>query len=139
MHVKDWMTRDPVTVTEATPLAEAYRIFHEYEIRHLPVVRGGRLVGIISNRDISRVLLQRLGEGSVDELGTVGDAMITKVLTASPDEDVATAALRMHDAKIGALPVIDEQRNVVGILTTQDLLEILVAELKKRRPIGADG
>jgi len=128
MLVRKWMTLNPVTVTPDTPLAEAYRIFHEYEIRHLPVVEGEKLVGVLSDRDVGREAI--LG-GGLEQ--TVATLMTREVVTTSGDAPVQDAALEMHNRKIGCLPVIDGDRKLLGILTRNDLLEILVSQLSGSR------
>ncbi|MEZ4647845.1 MAG: CBS domain-containing protein [Candidatus Eisenbacteria bacterium] len=73
MLVRDWMTRNPVTIGPDTPVQEAYRIFREYEIRHLPVVDNhGRLVGWSRTTTSDTLLFQRFGTRGRRDLGTVG-------------------------------------------------------------------
>jgi acetoin utilization protein AcuB len=129
MIVKDWMTTEPMTVSDSTPLIEAYRILHEYEFRHLPVTRDGRLVGIISNRDVGERVLERVDRGELPVAGTVGEVMTREVYTATPATKLEDAALLLHNQKISALPVVDPDHRLVGILTTNDLLEALAAVL----------
>jgi acetoin utilization protein AcuB len=130
MHVRDWMTQHPVTVVPTAPVEEAYRLLVEYEIRHLLVVVDGRLIGVVSDRDLAEsIVLATHGEPANR---TVGDVMTRQVRTIGQDEPIAKAALLMHDAKIGALPVLGQEDNLVGILTTNDLLEVLVAQLSSR-------
>lgn len=129
MRVKDWMTKEPMTVSGATPLIEAYRILHEYEFRHLPVTREGRLVGIISNRDVGERVLERVDRGELPVSGVVEDVMTRDVYTATPETKLEDAALLLHNQKISALPVVDAESRLVGILTTNDLLEALAAVL----------
>lgn len=131
MKVENWMTRNVVTVPPSLPLIEAYRIFHDYEIRHLPVVDDEQLVGIISKRDIGKLLLQNLPTADVNDMGVVKQAMVSKVETVKPDDSIQKAALLMRNRKIGSLPVVDAARHLVGIITTDDMLEVLVGELSR--------
>ncbi|MEZ4653004.1 MAG: CBS domain-containing protein [Candidatus Eisenbacteria bacterium] len=125
------MTTDPVCVPSSTPLIEAYRIFREYEIRHLPVVDGGQVVGMITDHDLGRAVLEAVGtEGSPRR--TVFDAMSHPVQSIGPDDVIEHAAMLMHNLKLGGLPVVDENGHLLGILTIQDLLEVLIAELAKQ-------
>jgi len=130
MHVQDWMTPHPVTVPPSAPVEEAYRLLVEYEIRHLLVMERGHLIGLVSDRDLARPLLLEAQEGP--ETRTVADVMTRKVRTIRADDPIANAAQLMHNEKIGALPVVDHEGHLVGILTTQDLLEVLVAQLAPR-------
>lgn len=127
MRVDRWMTRDVKTVTEDTPAAEAYRIFHEYEIRHLPVLRAGKLVGIVSDHDIGREVLK--GPRGLEQ--TVRALMSTIVVTTAPESSVLEAALEMHNRRFGCLPVVDGEGHLVGILSRNDLLEVLVSQLQE--------
>jgi acetoin utilization protein AcuB len=128
MQVRDWMTQNPITVEPHTPAAEAFRIFREYEIRHLPVVQDRVLVGIVTDHDVGALILDKLASGKTGELGSVERIMTRKVITTRPDDTISKAALLMHNEKIGGLPVVEDGK-LVGILTTHDLLEILVARL----------
>jgi acetoin utilization protein AcuB len=132
MLVREWMTRDLITVTETTPLLEARRLFLENEIRHLPVVRDGQLVGIVSDRDLNRLLFERGHEPSSVEEATVYSVMTTELVTVHPEGPVSAAALLMHNRRVGALPVVEGDGTLVGILTVSDLLEILVAQIGGR-------
>ncbi len=129
MKVEKWMTSDVVTVDSSLPLIEAYRIFHDYEIRHLPVVEEGRLIGIISKRDIGRRVLKNMPMGDLNDMGIVLDAMIKRVKSINKGDSIERAALMMHNEKIGALPVVVRGNQLVGIITIHDMLEVLVAEL----------
>ena len=140
MQVKKWMTRNPISISEHTLLPEAYRILREYEIRHLPVTsESGRVVGLISDHDIGQRLISRIEEDSLssDSLSskrensatTARDIMSVNLQTVGPEESIVVAALLMHNRKIGCLPVLTANNVLVGILTTNDLLEILVSLL----------
>jgi CBS domain-containing protein len=117
--VRDIMRRDPISVSETEDLALALQIMLWHEIRHLPVVRDGRVVGLLSERD---VLAHRYPEeGGRALTGKVGDAMKHPVETIHPGAFVADAAARMSVQKIGALPVVDAGA-LVGMITTTDVL-----------------
>ncbi len=137
MLVKKWMTRDPISISENTLLPEAYRILREYEIRHLPVTsESGRIVGLVSDHDIGQRLISLLDEARDSDASNrrkietaVSEIMTTNVQTVRPDESVVVAALLIHNRKIGCLPVLGSDGKLEGILTTNDLLEILVSLL----------
>lgn len=127
LHVRDLMTRSPLTVTPDTAINEARDLMRQHAIHHLPVVQKGRLVGIITDSDIRLVLPSPATSLAVWELNylldklTVGEAMTHFVVTTAPDRHVHEAIGRMLRFKIGALPVV-EHHQVVGLLTRTDIL-----------------
>lgn len=132
MKVSERMKRDVVTVTPETTLSEALRIVRDRKIRHLPVVEAGRLVGIVTDRDLKKVSASDATALSVWELNylldrvKIGDFMTRSVITVSPEASIDEAAELMLIHRIGSLPVVKEG-SVVGILTETDLVETLVA------------
>jgi len=137
MLVSDWMVADPVTVTPETKLFEAQKTMRDGGFRRLPVVSRGRLVGIVTDRDLREAAPSKATSLSVFELNyllsrlSVKDVMKTAVLTVSPDDGIERAALLMNEHKISGLPVIDGDV-VVGILTITDLLQAFVTMLDLR-------
>ncbi len=130
MIVSEWMTKKPMTIGSDTSIVEAHRVLREYEIRHLPVVDAdGKLLGLVSDHDIGTVVVQSLDSPN-RPLGDVTKVMTEDLLTVRPEDDLATASLVMHNRKIGCLPVVDGDEVLVGIITTHDLLEVLVALLR---------
>lgn len=130
MIVSEWMTKKPMTISSDTSIVEAHRVLREYEIRHLPVVDAdGKLLGLVSDHDIGTVVVQSL-DAPNRPLGDVTKVMTEDILTVRPEDDLATASLVMHNRKIGCLPVVDGDEILVGIITTHDLLEVLVALLR---------
>ncbi|MCA9754804.1 MAG: CBS domain-containing protein [Candidatus Eisenbacteria bacterium] len=139
MLVRDWMTRNPVTIGPDTPVQEAYRIFREYEIRHLPVVDNrGRLIGLVSDHDIGSLLFQRLGDDGPRELGTVEAVMTRNVISIHADEQMSKTALLLHNRKFGCLPVVGVNEELLGIITTNDMLEILIALLTDQEKVDEE-
>ena len=125
MLVKDVM-RSPVTViAPRTTLGEAYEIFRSRGFRHLPVVEDGRLVGILTDRDL-RFATSSLSPNPCDADDAVALAMVQSVRTADPLDPVEDAARIMREHKIGCLPVMDGS-DLVGILTGMDLLDALIS------------
>jgi CBS domain-containing protein len=122
MNTAAAMTRDVVVVTRETNLAVAHRIMERRRIRHLPVVEQGRLVGILSDRD----LLQY--EGSTLEGSTVpvGTAMTPAPMTCFITTSVSRVAQMMLEHKIDSVPVVDPAGALVGLVTSSDLLHLLV-------------
>lgn len=137
MFVNDWMVADPVTVMPETKLFEAQKTMRDGGFRRLPVVSKGRLVGIVTDRDLREAAPSRATTLSVFELNyllsrlTVKDVMKAPVLTVSPDDPVERAALLMNEHKISGLPVVDGT-TLVGIITITDLLQAFVTLLELR-------
>lgn len=139
MLVREFMHTGPVTIAPDTPLLEAEWRMQEGGFRHLPIVDGyDRLVGIVSDRDLREAAPSDATALSRQELTyllsrlRVDDVMTTPVLTARPGEPAETAAIRMRENKVGALPVVEDER-LVGIVTTADMLEALVRTLQAQR------
>ena len=133
MQVRDWMTKDPITVTPQTSVLNARRLLNRYGIRHLPVVdEENHVVGMVSARDLaigdSRVAasLSALQSDLVTgRYRPVESVMTSPAIVTLATEPVATAARLMLTWSIGALPVV-EDGCLVGIITTGDCLRALV-------------
>lgn len=127
MKVKDIMVKEVATLDVNDELSLANDIIRLGRIRHLPVVEGTRLAGIISERDLFRSsLAQALGYGlkdSRDLMKTIRikDVMVKEVITVSPETDLKEAVRLMVDKKIGCLPVVQEDR-LAGLITETDIL-----------------
>lgn len=139
MLVRECMNPNPVAIAPETPLLEAEWRMQEGGFRHLPIVDAyDRLVGIVSDRDLREAAPSDATTLSRQELTyllsrlTVEDVMKTPVLTARPAEPAETAAIRMREHKVGALPVVDDER-LIGIVTATDMLDALVRMLKAQR------
>ena len=137
MLVRDWMTADPQTVTAATPVMEAMQQLREGGYRRLPVVRDGKLMGIVTDRDLKEATPSKATTLSVYELNyllsklTIKDVMTAPVMTIGPDDAIEEAALVMETHRVSGLPVVDHGR-LVGILTITDLLRAFVRFLGLR-------
>jgi acetoin utilization protein AcuB len=129
-HVRDVMTSVLVTVEPSTQLLDAALALRSHSIRHLPVLEGGKLVGLLSDRDIQRSAPSRLipiteeGYNAVFERNTVNRVMTRDPVVISPDAVLAEAIVLMQQSRCGSLPVVDHGE-LVGILTRGDLLEAL--------------
>ena len=133
--VRDSMTRDVVTIVPQTTAAEALALCREKRIRHLPVMEGGRLAGMVSDRDL-RSATPALGDPARAEALQkirVEGVMVRDVLTAHPEDPIEQAANTMREKKIGCLPVV-EADELVGILTTSDVMEALVYLIGAHEP-----
>jgi len=117
--------RKPVTVIQSTTLiSEAFQQLQTHGFRHLPVMDEGRLVGVITDRDL-RFATSSLSLAPRTAGEPVALVMSSPVLTADPLDPVEDAARIMRDRKIGCLPVLDGSE-LVGILTGMDLLDALM-------------
>ncbi len=131
--VKDWMTTDVVTVEPNTPMLEAHRLMRAKKIRRVPVVSQGKIVGIITRSDVREAEPSDATSLNVWEINyllyklEVKDIMSKDVLTIRPDDTIKTAASTMNDVKIGALPVVKNHAELVGIITESDIFRILIA------------
>jgi CBS domain-containing protein len=130
-RLSEIMNRDMVTVDKHASLRMARRILDQYRIRHLLVVEGKRLVGIVTDRDLRQAapsskspLTISERQEFMDELKVL-EVMSRKLITASSTTTIREAAKVMVSEKIGCLPVVDGNQ-LVGIVTQADLLEMLV-------------
>jgi acetoin utilization protein AcuB len=121
MMVRDVMTRRLVTIGPETSCREARRLMDEHRIRHLPVVAGGRLIGMVSDRDVR--------SAASGASGSVARRIMTPdPVTVTSRTRIEHAARVMLDARFGSLPVVDT--TLVGIVTSTDLLRAFVRVLE---------
>ena len=108
LRVRDSMTREVVTLGPEASAAEAWGVCQELGIRHLPIIEEGRLVGLVSDRDLRDVSPPRGSGGERDTLGWVRlrDIMSTDLVTTHPLDTIEHAAREIYDRKIGCLPVV---------------------------------
>ncbi len=131
--VQDWMTRHLVTLPPEASAAEALTLCRERRIRHIPILEEGRLVGIVSDRDL-RDASPALGDperANALQKIRVGDVMTREVITADPRDSIEDAAQEMYELKIESLPVVAEESAVaegelLGIVTSSDVMRALV-------------
>lgn len=126
MRVSDLMRGRVETVREDGSAEFAFKRMRAKKMRHIVVVRGDRVVGIVSDRDVAALFAGGL---RIDR--TIDQVMSREVATAAPEDSVADAAKRMRRRKIGALPVVDRGK-LVGIVTVSDLLEWIEKRLESR-------
>ena len=130
MLVRSRMTADVVTASPSITLAEALTLTRSHRIRHLPVLENGRLVGLVTDRDL-RLAMPPIWVEQSDELRsalhkkTVGEVMIRSIITTEPSVPIEDAARALYEHRIGCLPVM-EDGNLVGILTETDVLRSFV-------------
>jgi acetoin utilization protein AcuB len=137
--VRDWMTRDLVTLPPEASVAEALTLSRERRIRHIPILEEGRLVGIVSDRDLrdaSPALGDQERASALQEI-RVGDVMTQEVITTVPEDSIENAAQEMYEHKIQSLPVVAEgpimdemsavaEEELLGIVTSSDVMRALI-------------
>ncbi len=138
MLVRERMSTDPVTLSPDDTLREARRLIRELGLRRFPVVEEGRLVGIVTDRDVRQadmssavVQERRYVEYILDRIQVRG-IMTPDPITVTPDTPLEEAARLILDNKIGGLPVVEGGR-LVGIITETDLIRTLVEMLESGR------
>ena len=131
MFVSKWMTPKVITIDKNESLGTALRLMRENRIRRLPVVSKGKLVGIVSDRDLKGALPSQATSLDVWELHglldrlRIADIMTRKVITTTPDATIERVALVMLEKKIEGLPVLDSKGDIVGIVTEGDIFRAL--------------
>jgi len=139
MLVQDVMQTKLVTATPETTLPEALRLTGQRGVRHLPVLDGEQLVGILSDRDLKRAMASPATSLEAHELTylldrlRVGEIMTRTVITIGRMFPIEAAACRMVQEKIGALPVTDGER-LVGLVTETDVLRLFVRAMGAGEP-----
>jgi acetoin utilization protein AcuB len=134
MLVQEIMSSPVVTVDAEASLSSAYAVMRDRDIRHLPVVREGRLVGVVTDRDL-RLATSALHPHPFSSDARVAEVMVADPVTTGPLEPVEEAARLMRARKIGSLPVVDGER-LAGIVTGPDLLDAIVRLTGLTRPGG---
>jgi CBS domain-containing protein len=129
--VREYMMSALTTITKDASLLDAAMTMRRSSIRHLPIVDGDHLVGIITERDVLRCSPSLLSEITQDEYNAIFEnTPIARVMTrdpisVAPDSPIRDAVALMMDRKMGCLPVVENGR-LVGILTRSDLLSVLM-------------
>ncbi len=132
MYVDRIMTREVVQAGEEMRAPQLAALMRDHHIRHLPVVRDGHLVGLVTSHDLERVSPSPITTLSVGEANyligklTAAKLMRSKVITCAPDTLVEEAAHLLRQERIGCLPVVDQHGKLVGILTHEDLLDFFL-------------
>lgn len=126
--ISEWMTTKLVTIPLDAPLSTARRLFARAEIHHLPVVSDGRLVGMLSSRDLLRAVHRATRDGGeasdadLDRSAEIADLMSRDLVMLRPDASVDEALELVADGAMHAVLVVDDDRQLVGIATDADLL-----------------
>ncbi|HDM75130.1 MAG TPA: CBS domain-containing protein [Deltaproteobacteria bacterium] len=131
VEVREIMSPDPVVLTVDDELSLAHDIMSLGRIRHLPVVEGSKLVGIISQRDLFRASLASVLGDDYDKNREhlksikIREIMVKNVISVSPGMSLQEAGRIMLKEKIGCLPVVEDEK-LVGLITETDLLSFLI-------------
>jgi acetoin utilization protein AcuB len=129
MLVKDWMTKDPVTITDETSMMKAIHMMKERRFRRLPVLHEGKLVGLVTDRDLKEASPSKATTLDVHELYyllaelQIKEIMTRNPLAVSPEDTVEHAAQLMLEKTISGLPVVDKTGYLVGIITQSDVFK----------------
>jgi acetoin utilization protein AcuB len=132
MLVRTWMTENPVTISSHVRMKDAAELMREREVRHLPVVDDGKLVGMVTLADIRKASPSPATTFSVGEVNylldqiLVSDIMARNPHTIAPDTTVEDAALLGYRSGYGSFPVVEDGK-LVGIITQKDLLDIMMS------------
>jgi CBS domain-containing protein len=138
------MTEAVVAIEIDRPASEVLDCFLQYPIHHLPVVRAGRLVGMLSSADVLKVefFMPRATSDSarfLDSRVTIARLMRTPVISVGPTTSLAEAAERMVEAGVHAFPVVDGEERVLGLVTTTDVIRSLLRGAPRRGVVAASG
>lgn len=132
--VQDWMQSDVITADRRMGMLDAHKLMRDHNIRRLPVVNNkGQLVGIVTRSDIRKAEPSGATTLNVWEMNyllaklQLQEIMTADVITCRADDTIKSVAVKMQENKIGAVPVIDDKKQVVGILTESDIFRVLIA------------
>lgn len=133
MLIRNWMTKDVVTVTPETSMLKASKLMKEHDIRRLPVVDTQmNVVGIVSDRDIKDASPSKATTLDMHELYyllselKIKDIMTHNPVTIAPTDTVESVAMLMEEKGFGGLPVVEDDK-LVGIITDHDLFKVLIS------------
>lgn len=136
-YVRDWMTRNPLTIHPQQTLPQAHKLMKTKNVRRLPVVEGDTLVGIVTFGDIREAQPSDATSLGIYELNyligllTVDSIMTRDPITVSEEVTIAEAARSMLEHKIGGIPVVGKDGALVGIITESDICRVVVEEFSE--------
>jgi CBS domain-containing protein len=116
--VREVMTANPRTIEPSTPIVEAARLMRDEDVGPAPIVEGGRVVGILTDRDI---VLRIVAEGKDPQSTTAGDIASRQLVTIDPEQTLDEAARLMAQHQVRRLPVCEEDGRLVGIVAQADV------------------
>ncbi len=133
MLVKNWMSKNVITVDEKDSMQDALKHLKEHDIRMLPVMKKGKLIGIVTDRDLKKASASDATTLEVHELLylltkiKVKDIMTRDVITVPPDYTVEETAQVLQKNRISGAPVVDADGQLVGTITQTDLFRVLIS------------
>jgi len=130
VSVEEYTSPILVTVDPAANLDQAIEMMQENGVRHLPVVRNEKVIGIVSERD----LLLHIGKNWTSMM-KVGDIMSTNLLSVHINDTLGDVAYQLSSEKVGSAIVLDENEELYGIFTTTDALNALVEIMNQNQDI----
>lgn len=139
MFIKDWMTKDPVTVAPDSLVIDAQELMRVNKIRRLPVVEKGKLVGIITLNNIREAAPSPATSLSIHEMHyllsklKVKEIMTHNPITVSPDTTIEASAVLAQQKGVGAFPVVEKDGKLAGIITATDIFYIFIDMLGLNR------
>ena len=135
MLVRDFMTSEVMSLQETESLLDARMVFVRSSFRHLPVLRGKLLVGVVTEHDVKQFAPSLMSGVTPEEYNRllettpISRAMTREPVTVRPDQPVFEAAALLYDRSFGCLPVV-ENGELKGILTTTDMLRLLMRMIR---------
>ena len=133
--IKNIMSPNVISVNLTQKISEIRQLMADEEIHHVPIVSGRKLVGMISSADMMRMSVssaygadQRAIDAMLDHEFTIEKAMRTDVVTLKESETVRDAARELRSSTFHSLPIVDDEGNLVGIVTSADLIAYLYAQ-----------
>jgi CBS domain-containing protein len=130
------MTRDPLSVNPTETIGKVKELMADHNIRHLPVLKGRELVGIVTDRDIRAFVIRGLLESPAAHEKAldvqVSALMTSQPISVAPDDDLREAVELLIEEKFGAVPVIDATEGLVGIVSYVDVLRCFLDRLEER-------
>jgi acetoin utilization protein AcuB len=133
MQVQNWMSTDVVTVDKNTPVIEVMKILEENNIRHVPVMSEGKLVGMITDQEIKEASPSKATAMKAQELYSflatmkAKDVMQTHPASIKPGQTMEVAAVKMIEYRVTGLPVVTEKGALVGIISQGDVFRVLIS------------
>ena len=133
MQVQNWMSQDMVTVEEQTPIIEVMHLLEEHDIRHIPVTKEGKLVGMITDREVKEASPSKAATLKAQELYYLlaemkaKDVMKVDPIVISPDQTMEVAAVMMLEHKVTGIPVVTRAGDLIGIISQGDVFKVLIS------------
>lgn len=130
-HVSGWMSRKVLSLKPKAPAIDAWELMHEHNIRHVPIIENGKVVGIVSDRDMRSLIhsgrsraTHSLFEKSIESI------MTRKPICITPEASIREAGEIICREKVGALPVVEEG-TLVGIVSERDVIWALLENTRE--------